>query len=127
MEKGDQVKDCLGTGEMNIWTTAGIEKIALDGNDQLAITHPLVQISLLSILLENKTLTCRRRDWREGRKPKKGRNSKEKGQRGKSKNGTNVGGFPHISYIQVLVFWGWFNVLWVSACVSLSLREGKKE
>lgn len=95
--------------------------------DQLAITHPLVQISLLSILLENKTLTCRRRDWREGRKPKKGRNSKEKGQRGKSKNGTNVGGFPHISYIQVLVFWGWFNVLWVSACVSLSLREGKKE
>lgn len=82
MEKGDQVKDCLDTGEMNIWTTAGIAKIALDRNDQLAITHPLVQISLLLILLENKTLTCRRRDWREGRKPKKGRNSTVK-RRGK--------------------------------------------
>lgn len=82
MEKGDQVKDCLDTGEMNIWTTAGIEKIALDRNDRLAITHPLVQISLLLILLENKTLTCRRRDWREGRKPKKGRNSTVK-RRGK--------------------------------------------
>lgn len=34
MEKGDQVKDCLDTGEMNIWTTAGIEKIALDRNDR---------------------------------------------------------------------------------------------
>lgn len=42
MEKGDQVGHDLNPVVMHIWTAAGMEKMALDWNDYLAVIYSTV-------------------------------------------------------------------------------------